>query len=43
MAQNENAFQINNLQQQQLFAQFMVSLHSFNPPPKHFISNILLL
>ncbi|EWY84931.1 hypothetical protein FOYG_12273 [Fusarium oxysporum NRRL 32931] len=30
MAQNGNAFQFNNLQQQQLFAQFMASLHSFN-------------
>ncbi|KAJ0142908.1 Uncharacterized protein HZ326_14267 [Fusarium oxysporum f. sp. albedinis] len=30
MAQNGNAFQFNNLQQQQLFAQFMASLRSFN-------------
>ncbi|EWZ96626.1 hypothetical protein FOCG_05683 [Fusarium oxysporum f. sp. radicis-lycopersici 26381] len=30
MAQNGNALQFNNLQQQQLFAQFMASLRSFN-------------
>lgn len=32
MEQNGNAFQFNNLQQQQQLAQFMVNLRSFNFP-----------